>query len=320
MQKKPIGIRIIFMGTSDFADTILKSLLANDYNIISVYTQSDKKTGRKQVFKKTAVKKTAELEKIPFFSPAKFDDSAIAQLKLQKPDLIIVAAYGKILPKKVLTLAGFGAINIHASLLPSYRGPSPIQNAILNGDTETGITIMLMDSGIDTGAILSQKKLIIHPAETCHELSSRLANLSTELLNQTIPLWMERKITPIPQNNSLSSLCQLIERQDGQIIWSDSAQEIYDRYRAFFSWPGIFTYWEKTSLFIRIKLSKIDFQKNNSNEIHHIGEVFLFKEKLSVQTGQGIIFLKMLQREGKTDISAKDFLNGNPDFIGSILK
>jgi len=320
MPKKSIKLRVIFMGTSSFADAILAALLANKYNIIGVYTQPDKKVGREQKLEKSAVKITAEAAKIPVFSPTRFDATEITKLEAQKPDLLIVAAYGKILPQAVLDLPGFGAINVHASLLPNYRGPSPIQNAILSGEKETGATIMLMDAGIDTGAMLSQKKLTIGPNETSDELSARLAQLSAKLLLETIPQWIERKIKPTAQDDKKASLCQLIERGDGKIIWSDSAREIHNQYCAFFSWPGIFTHWEKASALVRIKLNKISFSENNLPENHRIGEVFETQEKIAVQTGKGLVFLEELQREGKTNLKIKDFLNGNPDFIGSILK
>ncbi|MFZ2834926.1 MAG: methionyl-tRNA formyltransferase [Candidatus Moraniibacteriota bacterium] len=320
MDEKSIKLRVIFMGTSDFADKILKSIIAEKYNVISVYTQPDKKVGREQTLEKTAVKITAETKKIPVFSPTRFGDTEIAQLEEQKPDILIVAAYGKILPKKVLEMAGFGAINIHASLLPEYRGPSPIQNAILDGEKETGVTIMLMDTGIDTGKILSQKKITIGPDEKSAELSTRLAELSIKLLLETIPLWIRRKIEPIEQDESKATLCQLIERSDGKVMWTNAAQDIYNQYRAFFTWPGIFTYWQKDSSLSRIKLNKINFKDKSPSETHHIGEVFILEEKVVVQTGKGIILLEELQKEGKTNIKINDFVNGNPEFIGSILK
>ena len=320
MDKKSIKLRVVFMGTSDFADTILNSLIAEKYNVISVYTQPDKKVGREQTLEKTAVKITAEKKGIPVFSPAKLGEAEISKLEEQKPDIFIVAAYGKILPKAVLEMAGFGAINVHASLLPEYRGPSPIQNAILDGAKETGVTIMLMDAGIDTGKILSQEKVTIKPNEKSAELSIKLANLSTKILLETIPLWIRRKIEPIEQDESCATLCQLIERSDGKIIWTNDAQDIYNQYRAFFNWPGIFTYWQKDAALSRIKLNKISFKDSNLPETHHVGEVFYLEEKIAVQTGKGIIFLEELQKEGKTNVKVADFINGNPDFIGSILK
>lgn len=322
--KKVVGdnikLRVVFMGTSSFADKILVALLAAKYNIISVYTQADKKVGREQKLKKSAVKITAENNKIPVFSPAKFEEIEIKELAEQKPDLIIVAAYGKILPKTVLGLPGFGAINTHASLLPNYRGPSPIQNAILDGEKETGATIMLMDKGIDTGAILRQKKVKIAQHETNVELTKKLANLSSELLLETIPLWVKRKIEPKPQDDSKATLCQLIERNDGKIFWANDAIAIYNQYRAFFSWPGVFTFWERDSFNTRIKLNKIVLAEKKPSEKYRAGEVFKMENKIAVQTGNGIIFLEEAQSEGKNNMKIADFINGNPDFIGSILK
>ncbi len=320
MDKKSIKLRVVFMGTSSFADKILTALLAAEYNIISVYTQADKKVGREQELKKSAVKITAEGKKIPVFTPAKFRENEIKELADQKPDLIVVAAYGKILPKAVLDLPGFGAINTHGSLLPSYRGPSPIQNAILDGEKETGVTIMLMDEGIDTGAILSQKKTKITPHETNVELMERLAILSSELLLETIPLLAKRKIEPSPQDNLKATLCQLIERSDGKIIWTNDATAIYNQYRAFFSWPGVFTFWERDKFNTRIKLNKIILAEKNISEKHHIGEVFKMEDEIAVQTENGAIILKEIQLEGKNNTKIADFINGNPSFIGSILK
>ncbi|MCX6761873.1 MAG: methionyl-tRNA formyltransferase [Candidatus Moranbacteria bacterium] len=320
MQKKSIKLRVVFMGTSSFADTILTALIAEKYNLISVYTQADKKVGRDQALQKTAVKITAENSKIPVFSPAKFREAEIAELKNQKPDLLIVAAYGKILPKAVLDLPGFGAINIHASLLPRYRGPSPIQNALLDSEKETGVTIMLMDAGIDTGAILSQKKTKIEPDETNVELSQKLARLSVPLLLETITLWVERKITPQEQSNETATLCQLIERSDGKVIWLDDARSIYDQYRAFYSWPGIFTYWQRNGSNLRLKINKLSLGNTTSQGEYSMGEVFQSGEKIAVQTGAGTVFLEEVQLEGKNNLKIADFINGNPSFIGSVLK
>jgi methionyl-tRNA formyltransferase len=320
MHQKSVKLRTIFMGTSEFANTILVALIENDYNLIGVYTQPDKKVGRKQVLEKTAVKITAEKYNIPVFSPSKLNEEEIAKLKEQAPDLLIVAAYGKILPESILKLPGFGAINVHASLLPKYRGPAPIQNAILNGEKQSGVTLMLMDAGIDTGEIISQQTTTIGNDETTVELSQKLSTLSIELLLKNMPLWIERKIKSTPQNEKQATLCQLIERTDGKIIWSDSAQSIYNRYRAFFAWPGIFTYWEKDDSILRIKLNKITFSDTNPAEKKHLGEVFQLEEKIAIQTGKGLIFPQEIQKEGKGNLNIKEFINGNTDFIGNVLK
>jgi len=315
-----IKLRTIFMGTSSFSESILKSLIDAQYNIISVYTQKDKKVGRKQELQKSAVKILAEKNHIPVYEPVRFNDEVIDEAKKQKPDIMIVAAYGKILPKAILELPGFGAINVHTSLLPKYRGPSPIQNAILNGEKETGATIMLMDEGIDTGAILAQEKIDINENDTTQSLSEKLAQISSDLLLEIIPLVAKRKINPQSQDNNLATLCQLIERSDGKIMWSDEAESIYNRYRAFSPWPGIYAFWENGDAIKRIKFKKISLAKNNPQTQYHIGEVFQIGENYGVQTALGAIILHEIQIEGKDPADIKAFANGYPNFVGSILK
>ena len=320
MEKSAIKLRTIFMGTSEFASEILDSLFNAGYNIISVYTQPDKKSGRDQKMTFSAVKIFSEKNKIPIFQPSKFDETEVEEIKQQKPDIIILAAYGKIIPPSVLKIPGFGALNVHASLLPKYRGPSPIQNALLNGETETGITIMLMDEHIDTGGILSQKSVTIDKDETAADLQKKLAKISSELLLETLPQWVERKIAPKKQDESKATLCQLVEKSDGKIIWSDSAESIYNRYRAFYPWPGIFCFWEKEDSFKRMKLNKINLLKSNPEMKHNIGEVFQIVEGVGVQASLGIILIEEIQLEGRPKVKIEEFLNGYPDFIGSVLK
>ncbi|HEX7586556.1 MAG TPA: methionyl-tRNA formyltransferase [Patescibacteria group bacterium] len=308
------------MGTSEFAAEILESLANGGYNIISVYTQPDKKVGRDQEVKSSAVKIFSEKNKIAVFQPEKLDSVAEKEIADQKPDIIILAAYGKIIPKSMLSIPGFGALNIHTSLLPRYRGPSPIQNVLLNGEKETGITIILMDEKIDTGEIISQKAVEIGKDENASELSEKLSKIAAQLLLETLPLWVERKITLQKQDDSKATLCQLIEKSDGKIIWADSAESIYNRYRAFTPWPGIFTFWEKGDSIKRIKLNKISLLKINPETKHHAGEVFQLGEKIGVQASQGVILLEEIQLEGKSSLRVDEFMNGYSDFAGSILK
>lgn len=318
--KNPVKLNTLFMGTSSFAATILKSLIDNDYNIISVYTRADAKIGREHITQKSPVKLVAEKVKLNVFEPQKFDAEEISKIKKQKPDLIIVAAYGKILPKAVLDIPGFGAINAHASLLPKFRGPSPVQNALLDGEIKTGTTIMLMDEGIDTGDILAQKKIIINPEEKYPELLEKMATASSQLLLKTLPDLINRKIKPVPQEETQASYCQLIERQDGKIIWNEEAISIFNRWRAFYPWPGVFTYWGKNSCNIRLILHKIKFSTRKINPDFSQGQVFESDGEIGVFANQGSIILEEVQLEGKNRIGIADFINGHPDFIGSILK
>lgn len=308
------------MGTPEFAERILSALIHEKYNITSVYTQPDKKVGRKQISEKSPVRIAAEKNNIAVFTPGRLDASVVSEIKKQKPDIIIVTAYGRILPKAILELPIFGALNVHASLLPKYRGASPIQNAILNGETETGSTIMLMDEGIDTGNILSQCPVQIEKDETSFELSKKLAKISADLLLETLPLWIEKKITPQKQDDSRASLCRMIRREDGRIDWNDTARHTYNRFRAFQPWPGIFTLWERHGKILRVKLNKISLPDKKNEAAKITGEVVRIGEKIGVETSEGVVILEAVQLEGKPETKIEAFLNGYPDFIGSVLK
>jgi methionyl-tRNA formyltransferase len=313
-------IRTIFMGTPEFSAAILSGLVEKKYHIVSVITRKDKPVGRKQEIMESAVKKKALEYDIPVEQPEKLDETAIEKIKSLEPDLIVVAAYGKILPKEILDIPSFGCINVHASLLPKWRGASPIQNALLSGATETGVTLMLMDEGMDTGNILAQKKIEIAPEDTQESLVIRLAETGRDFLLETLPLWIDRAIIPTPQDNTQATLCQLIEREDGHILWTDTAEAIYDRFRALFPWPGIFAFWKKENELLRLKLLRISFQKQSPQVSYPLGQVFEVGEKVGVQTGAGVIFLEAVQLEGKTETSISEFLLGNKEIIGSFLQ
>jgi methionyl-tRNA formyltransferase len=316
----PPRIRIVFMGTPAFAATVLKTLIDGRYHIVAAYAQPDKAAGRKQEVQGSPVKLLAQACGIPVEQPSRLDSEAIERLSGYRPDLIVVAAYGKILPKAVLGLPGFGCINVHASLLPELRGASPVQNALLQGKQETGVTIMLMDEGVDTGDILAQAPVAIGPHDTAPELSARLAETGARLLAETLPAWIERKIEPCKQDASKATLCQLIEREDGRIFWTDDAESVYNRFRALSPWPGIFGFWKRDGQILRLKFHAISFQKRNPQMPRHLGEVFEVGEKVGVQTSSGIIFLDEVQLEGKTRTPVGEFVKGYPQFVGSILQ
>ena len=319
-EKKQIKLRVVFMGTSELSEKILEALIAEGYNLVGVFTKIDKKIGRKQELSSPAVKLLAEKHQLPIFQPKTFKDPATTQqLRELKPDLIVVAAYGKILPKAVLEIPAFGCINVHVSLLPKYRGPSPVQNALLAGEKETGTTIMLMDEGVDTGDILTQKKLKILMADTTQTLMLKLAKQGAELLLETLPAWFERKLQPSKQDSAQAFLCQLIEREDGHVFWNEDGSTIYNKYRALTPWPGIFTYWKNESSTVRLKLISVKFQKKNPTQKRASGEVFEIGSDIGVQTAEGVILIKQLQKEGKKATDITSFINGHPKFIGSIL-
>ncbi len=320
METQPLQFRTIFMGTSEFSSVILERLIKEKYNLISVFTQPDKKSGRKMELAKSNVKQVAEKNNLTVFQPEKLSEEIAEEIKRQSPDLIIIVAYGKIIPKKILEIPTFGIINVHPSLLPCFRGPSPIQNALLSGKKETGTTIMLMNEKIDSGDILSQEKITIEKDESQEELSKKLSLISSDLLIKTIPLWIEKKIIPQKQDEKNATFCQLIEKSDGKIIWSQKAEEIYNQYRALSPWPGIFSYWEKDGAIRRLKILSLRLEENETQNKKHIGEVFMNNTDVLVKTGKGFIILEEVQLEGKNKTKIKEFLNGYPDFLGSILK
>ncbi|EKE19841.1 MAG: Methionyl-tRNA formyltransferase [uncultured bacterium] len=306
------------MGTSDLSEAILESLINNEYNLVGVFTKPDTKVGRKQEIVEPLVKKMAKAKNIPVFQPAKFKDEGTQALKELAPDLVIVAAYGKIIPEVALEIPKFGFINVHVSILPKYRGASPIQNALLAGEKETGVTIMLMDQGIDTGDILAQEITPIEDQDTTESLMARMAGVGANLLIKTLPNWIEGGIDAKKQDHELATFCKLISREDGKISWTDSAEKIQNQFRAMTPWPGVFTFWKNGSKLVRLKLNSIS--KTDSNKDHQMGEVFQIGNEVAVQTGEGAIILREIQKEGKKSSDLKSFINGHKNFIGSILQ
>lgn len=319
--KKPTtNPRILFMGTSLFAKIILTALVENNYNIIAVYAQPDKKSGRKNKVEIGPVKKYCLKNNLTFYQPDKLNDEERLRIKELDPDLIVVAAYGKILSQDILDIPGFGNLNVHASLLPKYRGASPIQNALLAGDKKTGTTIMLMDKNIDTGDILAQAEIEIGDDDTTETLSQKLAKSGVEQVLNIIPPWINGNITPKKQDDHQSIPCQLIKRSDGHILWNERAADIYNKFRAFYPWPGVFSFWNKKGTVLRLKLRNISLKIDNDNPQHSPGQVFSKDGGIFVQAASGLIALEEVQLEGKSPITIRDFINGHSDFIGSKLE
>lgn len=307
--------KIIFMGTPDFAVPILKSLVESGYTLATVFTQPDKKVGREQKIVYSPVKKLALKCSIPVYQPEKLDHEVEQKISSIKPDLIVVAAYGKILPKSILDIPKYGCLNLHASLLPKYRGASPIPAAILSSEKETGVSIMLMDEKMDHGPIINQRKEKIYNNETGKSLHDRLAKIGAELLIQTLPKWFEGKIKPKPQDHTKATYTKIISREDGHIDWTKSAEEIERQIRAFYPWPGSWTIWNGRRLkILQVKLSKLQ-------DARKPGEVFLTKDrKLAIVCSKGYLLVERLQLEGKKQMTAEEFLKGHPDIVGIILK
>lgn len=317
---KPPQVSVVFMGTPEFACTALATLIEHSYNVVGVVTQPDRKVGRKQEFTPSPVKVLAVKHGLPILQPEKLDAEAVSTIQSWKPDVIVVAAYGRLLPKNLLTAPGFGCINIHASLLPRWRGASPVANALMAGDTETGITLIQLNEGMDTGDILAIERTPISLDERAPELLMRLAVLGATLLAKTLPLWITRTISPTPQPEEGATLCQLIEREDGRIFWNESAENIFNRYRGLYPWPGLFTHWNREAEgAVRIKFHTLTVQKTPLAISHPVGTVLEIGEQIGITTGAGVVFPLTLQLEGKDPVSITDFVKGYPDFIGTIL-
>ena len=238
------ALRIIFLGTAELSCASLQALAGNpQFQIAAVVTQPDRPKGRELKPQPSPVKSLALRLGLPVLQPERArDEKFIAGLRTLQPDLIIVVAYGQILPPAILDLPRHGCLNIHPSLLPKYRGAAPIQWAVANGDTETGVTIMKMDAGLDTGPIVSQRRTPIRPEDDSATLHDRLAQLGAELLVQTIPDYVAGKIQPVPQPAKGASRSAKIKKKDGRIDWNQPAQTIWNRLRAFTPWPGAFTF------------------------------------------------------------------------------
>lgn len=321
-------LKIIFLGTPEFGAIILEKLAETNFKPILVITAPDKPVGRKQILTPPPVKVIAQKYKIPILQPDKILDSKF-KIQDSKPDLIVVAAYGQILPKEILDIPKRGSLNVHPSLLPKYRGASPIQYAILNGDKKTGVTIMLMEEKMDRGPILNQRTLEIEAEETSTTLHRKLANLGAGLLMETISKWMQGMIKPHPQDDAQATYTKILTREDGKINWKKTAKDLEQEIRAFDDWPGSFTFWEKRDgTMVRIKILKARVLESKGGITYSIGKTLVVSQnEIGVQCRKGFLggggdflVIEKLQIEGKKEIGSEEFLRGYPDFIGTIFK
>jgi len=311
--------KIIFFGTPQFAETILEKLVAEKYNIAAVFTRADKKAGRKQVLEKSPVKKLAEKKSIPIYQPADFvRNNVVEKIAKMRPDLIVVAAYGKILPKAILEIPKYGSINVHASLLPKFRGASPIQEAILSGEKETGVTLMLMNEKMDAGEIFKQEKVMIFENDNTETITKKLADQGAKLLIKTLPEWISGNIKAVPQDEKKASYCRIIKKEEGRVDWNNSGKAIFNKWKAYHPWPGIFTFFSYDKRQKRIKLIDIDLLLD-SDSGEETGKVVEYEGRIGVQTSRGIIILKKIQEEGKRTVSIEEFVRGKRDFLSSFL-
>jgi methionyl-tRNA formyltransferase len=312
-------LRIIFMGTADLACASLRALCREkSFAVIAAVSQPDKPKGRDLKLQPTPVKALALAEGLPVLQPLRArDESFIEELRRLKPDLIAVAAYGQILPQAILDLPRFGCLNVHTSLLPKYRGAAPIQWAILNGDAETGVTIMKMDAGLDTGPMLAQATTSISPADDAQTLHDRLAELGGDLLVKTIPDHVSGKITPRPQLAEGVSHARKITKEDGHIDWNQPARVLWNRVRGLTPWPGAFTHLSMEGQPRLLKIWSAEVEPQPSGEPGTV--LRADKSGLVVACGRQALRILQLQREGGRRMSVAEFLSGHQLTVGRRL-
>lgn len=301
---------VIFFGTQEFAASILIGILESpDFSVSLVITQPDKPVGRKQVMTPPPVKVLAESKGIPVLQPESLKNFTFPDIP--KPDFGIVAQYGKIIPQTILDWPKLGMINTHTSLLPKYRGASPVQAALLHGDTQTGITIMLMDAGMDTGPILQQETIAIDPDDRAPDIEKKLAITAVPNLLHSARGLANHTLTPKIQDSSQASVCGKLDRDMGKIDWNTPASKIYTIFRALFPWPGVWTTWNGK----RLKLLEI---KPHTTSIEP-GKAMVQNNTLLIGATDGSIEILSLQLEGKSAMNTKEFLVGYKKIDQSIL-
>ncbi len=304
--------RVVFMGTPGFALPTL-AMLADRYDVVGVYTRRDKPAGRGQEVAVSPVKEFALARGLPVYQPGTLrTPEAVAALRALHPDLIVVAAFGLILPQEVLDIPPYGCLNVHASLLPRWRGAAPVAAAILAGDTETGCTIMRMELEVDAGPILAQKAIPIAPDDTTGSLTLRLAQLGADLLSMTLPRWLEGEIVPQPQDEAHATYAPMVRKEDGKLDWTRPANYLARQVRAYQPWPGAYTTW-------RGQLLKVLRAHALNDASAEVGRVLAWENGAAVGTGEGVLVLDEVQLAGRRPTAMAEFLRGARGFVGSFL-
>ena len=306
-------LKILYMGTPDFSVAPLKKLLEfkDKYKVVAVATNKDKPVGRKQILTPSPVSLVAEEFSIPVFKYDKIRTEGVKDVKAINPDVIITCAFGQILSQEIIDIPKYGVINIHASILPKYRGASPVHYAILNGEKTTGVTIMKTDIGIDTGDILYVKKTDILDNETTGELMDRLSLIGADAIIESLDDIIDGKILPVKQDDNLSTYTKIIKKQDAIIDWTKSASNIFNHVRAYMPAPVSYT-------FLNGEMLKI-YSVEVSNGSGKSGEIICNSGTIEVATGRGSIIIKTLQKAGGKQMNSADFLRGNKLEKGTIL-
>ncbi len=313
-------MRVIFMGTPEFAIPPLKHLILNQYQVVAVYTQPDKPAGRGRSLVSSPLKRAALAWKLPVVQPVSLKRAeVVAQLAELHPDVIVVAAFGQILPQSVLDIPSYGCINIHPSLLPRFRGASPAASAILAGDEFTGVSLMLMDRGLDTGPILARAQIPTLAQDTTGSLTAKLSLTAAQLLLEVLPRWSRGEFTPQPQSEAEATYSGPISKEEGEVDWRLPAVGIWRRVRALQPWPGCYTRWQGRQLKI-IEAVPLPAEKAlELGQVVALTSALESKAAFGVSTGDGILGILKVQLEGKRAMSAAEFLRGQRQFIGAIL-
>lgn len=319
--------KVIFMGTPEFAVPSLSALVGEGHVIEMVVTQPDRPSGRRKAMKMSPVKEYAVAHDLPLIQPAGLRDTGVVNLLKQlDPDVIVVAAFGEILRRDLLALPKHGALNVHASLLPRYRGASPVSAAILAGERETGVTVMLMNEGLDTGDMLAQERTEIRAWDTQVSLSRRLSDLGAELLARTLPAWLIGQLCPLRQDAYHASYAGLVTKEAGRIDWNDSAMAIERKVRAYTPWPSAHTSWRERQLSILASGVRNESAHGRPGLVIGLEPVTLQLESgrsehtgLAVATGDGVLVATHVQFAGGRPMPAGEFVRGHASIVGSTL-
>ncbi len=314
-------MKVVFFGTPNFAIPTLERLLASSFEVLAVVTQPDKRRGRGNQTTASPVKSAAKAQQIPVFSPQRIkkDPETLSQLRNLDADVFVVIAYGQILSQEILDIPRLGCINVHGSILPKYRGAAPINWCLYHGEAQTGITTMLMDAGMDTGAMLLKATLPIGLLNNAQDLADKLADLGADLLVETLVKWEKQEITPIPQDDTQATYAPLIQKSDYVLDWHKSAIALHNQVRGFF--PNCTTTFRgqliKILATVPLEADSISFPNSNAP-----GTVVSIVKGLgaAIQTGTGLLALKEVQLAGKKPQSGSDFVNGNRLTVGEVLE
>ncbi|SPF42662.1 10-formyltetrahydrofolate:L-methionyl-tRNA(fMet) N-formyltransferase [Candidatus Desulfosporosinus infrequens] len=321
-----MNMRLVFMGTPDFAVPSLRALVSAGHEVVGVFTQPDRPAGRGKNLKSSPVKVAAEELGVPIFQPEKIKTpEGIQLLRVLAPDSIIVVAYGQILSQEILQLPSRGCINVHASLLPAYRGAAPIHWAVIRGETRTGVTTMLMDNGLDTGDMLLKQEVLISNEATTGEIHDELASLGAKLLIDTLNELEMGRLVATPQTGT-TNYAPLLKREHERLDWSQRAMELHHQIRGLNPWPGAFTTFQGENLKIWQSAPLLQDQNSVTEVFPKVGKAApgqilqVLEDSLLVQTGDGVLQILEVQLAGKRAMSARDFFNGRHGQVGEKLE